>query len=131
MIQRQLGASQTTTHYTQFSQFQVTFTPTEQLTIDEAMCPFRRSIFFCVYIKGKPPKYGIKMFELCEAKSGYMYNLEVCTGPHSANTEHYTAFSVVDRLCYKIREKGHCVYMDRWFSIPKILNHLWLVRQRL
>jgi len=21
--------------------------------------------------------------------------------------------------------KGHCVYMDRWFSNPKIFNNLW------
>jgi hypothetical protein len=24
-----------------------------------------------------------------------------------------------------IKEKGHCVYMDRWFSSPKIFDHLW------
>jgi hypothetical protein len=34
-------------------------------------------------------------------------------------------FTVVDRLCDKIRGKGHCVYMDRWFSSPKIFDHLW------
>jgi len=51
------------------------YTLEEQLTIDKAICPFRGRIFFRVYIKGKPHKYGIKMFELCEAKSGYVYNL--------------------------------------------------------
>ena len=44
-----------------------------------------------------------------EAKSGYIYNLEVYAGPHPTNTKHNTAFSVVDRLCYKIKGKGHCV----------------------
>jgi len=57
------------------TKFQDVYTPEEQLTIDEAICPFRGRIFFRVYIKGKPHKYGIKMFELCEAKSGYVYNL--------------------------------------------------------
>jgi len=37
------------------------------------------------------------MFELCEAKSGYVYNLDVYTGAHSTNLEHNT-FIVVDRL---------------------------------
>jgi len=78
-----------------------------------------------VYIKGKPHKYGIKIFELCEAKNGYVYNLDVYTGAHPTNSEHNTAFSVVDRLCDKIKGKGHCVYMDRWFSSPKIFDHLW------
>ena len=107
------------------TKFQDVYTPEEQLTIDEAICPFRGRIFFRVYIKGKPHKYGIKMFELCEAKSGYVYNLEVYTGAHPTKSEHNTAFSVVDRLCDKIKGKGHCVYMDRWFSSPKIFDHLW------
>jgi hypothetical protein len=33
--------------------------------------------------------------------------------------------NVVDRLCDKIKGKGHCVYMDRWFSSPDIFDHLW------
>jgi hypothetical protein len=63
-----------------------------------------------VYIKGKPHKYGVKMFELCGTKSGYVYNLEVYTGAHPTKSEHNKAFSVVDRLCDKIKGKGHCVH---------------------
>ena len=105
--------------------FQDVYTPEEQLTTNEAICPFQGHIFFRVCIKGKPHKYGIKIFELCEAKSGYVYNLDVYTGAHPTNSEHNTAFSVVDRLCDKTKGKGHCVYMDRWFSSPKIFDHLW------
>jgi hypothetical protein len=78
-----------------------------------------------VYIKGKPHKYGIKMFELCEAKSGYIYNLDVYTGARPTNSEHNTVFSVVNRLCDKIKGKGHCVCMDRRFTSPNIFDHLW------
>jgi len=128
-MQRQLGDSQAMTHskfgqlLTLMTKFQDVYAPEEQLTIDEAICPFRGRIFFRVYIKGKPHKYGIKMFELW-AKSGYVYNLEVYTGAHPTNSEHNMAFSV-DRLCNKIKGKDHCVYMDRWFSSPKIFDHLW------
>jgi hypothetical protein len=64
------------------------------------------------------------MFELCEEKSGYFYSWVVYTGTHPPNLAHNVAFIVVDRLCDKIKGKGHCVYMDRWFSSPKIFNHL-------
>ena len=57
---------------TLITKFQDVYTPGEQLTINEAISPFIR-----VYIKGKPHKYGIKTFELCEAKSGYVYNLDI------------------------------------------------------
>ena len=53
---------------TLITKFQDIYTLEEQLTIDKAICPFQGRIFFHVYIKGKPHKYGIKMFELCEAK---------------------------------------------------------------
>ena len=110
---------------TLITKFQDVYTPEEQMTIDEAICPFRGRICFRVYIKGKPHKYGIKIFELCEARSGYVYDLEVYTGAHPTNSEHNTALSVVDRLCDKIKWNGHCVYMDRWFSSPKVFDHLW------
>jgi hypothetical protein len=83
---------------TLITKFQDVYTPEEQLTIDEAICPFRGCIFCRVYIKGKPHKYGIKMFELCEAKSGYVYNLDVYTGAHPTNSEYNMVFSVVNRL---------------------------------
>jgi len=47
------------------------------------------------------------------------------TWAQPTNSEHNMAFSVVDRLCDKIKGKGHCVYVDRWSSSPKIFDHLW------
>jgi hypothetical protein len=92
-MQKQLEDSRATIHCSKFGQllthktkFQDVYTPEEQLTIDEAKCPFRWRIIFRVYIKGKSHKYGIKMFELCEAKSGYVYNLNVYTGAHPTNS---------------------------------------------
>jgi hypothetical protein len=49
------------------------------------------------------------MFQLCEAKSGYVYNLEAYTVAHPTNSEHNMALSVVDRLCDK-REGSLCVH---------------------
>jgi hypothetical protein len=70
------------------------------------------------------------MFKLCKAKSGHVYNLEVYTRAHPTNSEHNTAFNVIDRLCDKIKGKGHSVYMDRWFSSPKIFDHLWAYKTK-
>jgi hypothetical protein len=89
------------------TKFQDVYTPEEQLTIDEAIYPFRGRIIFRVYIKGNPHKYWIKVYELCQAKSGYIYNMEVCP----TNSEHNTAFNVVDKLCDK-REGSLCAWID-------------------
>jgi hypothetical protein len=115
---------------TLITQFQDICSPEEELTVDEAICPFRGRMFFRVCIKRKPHKYEIKMFELCEAKSGYVYKLEVYTGVHPPSSEHNTAFSLIDRLCDTITGKGHGVYMDRWFSSPRIFDHLWACKAK-
>jgi hypothetical protein len=68
--------------------FQIVYSPDEFLTIDEAICAFRGRIHFRVYMKEKPHKYRIKIFELCEAKSGYVCNLEVYAGTHATEPDH-------------------------------------------
>ncbi|XP_049958066.1 piggyBac transposable element-derived protein 4-like [Schistocerca serialis cubense] len=50
------------------------------LTIDEAMCPFRGRTSFRVYMKNKPNKYGIKLYALCNSSTGCMLNCDVYTG---------------------------------------------------
>jgi hypothetical protein len=48
------------------------YIPDEELTVDEGICGFRGRVHFRVFIKGKPEKYGMKIF-LCEATSGCLY----------------------------------------------------------
>jgi len=112
---------------TLITKFQDVYTPEEQQPIDVAIYPFRGRIFFCVHIKGKRNKYGTKMFELCEAQSGYIYNLDVYTGAHPTNPEHNTKFSVVDRLCDKIKgEWPLCVHGQIAFKSKDIRQFMGL-----
>jgi hypothetical protein len=54
------------------SKFQELYTLEEELTIYEAICTFKGHVFFSVYMKRK---YGIKIFQLCEAKCGYVHKI--------------------------------------------------------
>ena len=84
----------------------------------------RLYILSCLYQRKAPQIWNKNVWTLW-AKSGYVYSLEVYTGAHPTNSEHNTAFSVFDGLCDKMKGKDHYVYMDRWFSSPKIFDHLW------
>jgi len=53
---------------TLITKFQNLYTPEEQLTI-EAIYPFQGRIFFRVYIKGKPHKYGTKCLNFVRQKA--------------------------------------------------------------
>lgn len=106
-------------------QFQMVYAPCEEVTIDEAICAFRGRIFFRVYMKGKPHKYGMKIYELCEAQSGFVFNLEIYTGAHETDATYNSPFNVVDRLCQPLKHLWHTVYMDRYFTSPALFDHLW------
>jgi hypothetical protein len=108
-MQRQLVHSQAMTHNSKFGQWlthhKISGCLHTRRTID-----YRRGniTISCLYQR-KVHRYWIKMYELCDTKNGYIYNLEVCTVAHPTNPEHNKVFSVVGRLCDK-REGSLCVH---------------------
>jgi hypothetical protein len=61
-----------------------TCTPTRDfIPLTKTSAHSGKHINFWVYMKGKPHKYRTTVFELCEAKSGYVNNLAVYAGAHA------------------------------------------------
>ena len=50
--------------------FKELYSPSPDLTLDEAMIPFRRRVRFKVYMKGKPNKYGVRLEVVADAANG-------------------------------------------------------------
>jgi hypothetical protein len=106
------------------TKLQDVYRPEEALTIDEAICPLRGRIYFCVFMKGKPHKYGIEIFKMYELKSGYVCTFEVFTYANPADTDFSRSFNVINRLCSLVKNRSHTIYMDRWSSGQKLSDHL-------
>ena len=49
----------------------------EELSIDEAMIPFKGRLSIKQYMKDKPTKWGVKVFVLADARNGYTVRLQV------------------------------------------------------
>ena len=49
----------------------------EHIATDEDMIKWRGRLFFCIYNKDKPTKYGIKAFILADSNSSYCWNMDV------------------------------------------------------
>ena len=62
------------------SRFQKAYTPNEHITNDEQLVLFRGKCPFCVFIKSKPWKYGIKLWIAADAQNFYACNMHVYTG---------------------------------------------------
>ena len=53
------------------------YSPKQELSLDEAIIPWRGRLAFRTYNPGKKMKYGLLVRMVCEAVSGYICNLEI------------------------------------------------------
>jgi hypothetical protein len=100
----------------------ISFSPYEKLTVHERVCGFQARVIFCVYIKNKPDKYDIKMFTVCDSKTGYVLCTEVYTGNREQDNSITGLFQI---LLSGYLDKGHMVFMDRFHSSPVVFYLLW------
>ena len=52
--------------------YEVVYKPDGHLSIDESMIKFKGRLSFRQYLPNKPIKWGIKVWAMCESKTGYM-----------------------------------------------------------
>ena len=72
-------------------------------------------------MKDKPTKWGFKLYELCESKSGYVYSLEVyCADKRLSNKP----VDVTMRLMQPLLDKGHRLYIDNYYCCPELWGRL-------
>ena len=100
--------------------FTTLFSPGKQLSLDEATCAFKGQVFFRCYNPRKPNKYGFKIYQVCDSMTGYCCSFKISTG------ESNTTYDIVFELMRDHLDKGHEVYMDRYYSSVKLYNDLYL-----
>lgn len=60
--------------------FQEVYRPNEHISIDESLVPWKGRLSFKQFNPLKRGRFGIKLFVLCESKTGYVYDIEVYVG---------------------------------------------------
>ena len=82
----------------------------KNITIDEAMVPYKEKLSIKPRILGKPVRWGIKLFPLCDSETAYISRFEVYLGKARDN-EYISAIgkggAVVARLTEDFHHKGH------------------------
>lgn len=58
------------------------YEPSKDVTVDERMIPFRGKCAFRVYMKGKPCRYGIKMWCAVDVHNSMLANFDIYAGKH-------------------------------------------------
>ena len=102
--------------------FQTSYMPSCELSIDETMVGFRGRFGPKQYMPKKPVRYGIKAFTMADADQGYMLNILVYTGADTLQHADPTYSSLpqpartVLHLAEGYLDKGHHIYTDRYYS---------------
>ena len=104
------------------AKFKELYTPSCNITLDEAMIPFRGRIAFKVYMKNKPNKYGIRLEVVADAENGIVLHFEAYTG--AAGNQANTVDDLVLRMLEPFKDKNFLVFMDRRYSSPNLFTKL-------
>ena len=99
-----------------------------EVSVDETLLLRKGCLSWKEYIKTQRARFGIKMFALAEASSGYIWNSITYSGDDTlideGNKYQYQATSIVMTLMKKVLDEGRCLYVDNWYSSIELLDEL-------
>ena len=110
--------------------FKDNYVPERKISIDESMIGFRgKTPNLRHYMPNKHhARFGLKVWCLCEAESGYTVTFEVYKGKkHLPVSEEGVTYDLVMRLLAKadVFYRGYHLGLDNYFSSPKLFEDLW------
>ena len=101
------------------------YQPGCQLSVDEAMVPFKGRSSLKQYMPKKPIKRGFKVWVVSDARSGYFVDFNVYTGATGESPEHGLASQVVMTLTEEYQNQKRQVFCDNYFTSPQLFHALY------
>ncbi|XDV36733.1 hypothetical protein PO909_006462 [Leuciscus waleckii] len=103
--------------------------PRRNLAVDERMVACKAHTGMTQYMKAKPTRWGFKLFVLADSSNGYTLDFSVYTGKNNFPTGHGLSYDAVTSLLdCKVLGSGYHVYMDNFYTSPKLLKDLFAMK---
>ena len=99
--------------------FRTTYTPERNISLDEGLMPYKGRLSIKTYNPQKPSKYGVKLYMLCEAKSGYVLDFLTYGGTYSSLKD------IVFALVGPYFDQGYHVFMDNYYNSVELAERLY------
>ena len=99
------------------SSFMASLAPTQFESVDEHMIKFKGHNILRQYVKGKPIKWGFKMWCRCDSKAGYLFEFDLYTGKKN-QVEYGLGEGVVLQLREAIKDLYCKIFIDNFFNSP-------------
>ncbi|XP_059384611.1 piggyBac transposable element-derived protein 4-like [Carassius carassius] len=105
------------------------YQPRKNLAVDERMVACIANTGMTQYMKAKPTKWGFKLFVLADSSNGYTADFAVYTGKNHFPTGHGLSYDAVTSLLDRtVLGSGYHVYMDNFYTSPKLLRDLFALK---
>ena len=101
--------------------------PGKFISLDESLLAWKGRLSFKQYIPSKRSRFGIKIFALCDAVSGYVHKLSVYIGnerEQAEGTGRGVTHNIVMKLMNGLLNTGRCLYMDNYYNSPELAAEL-------
>jgi len=109
------------------NKFSTVYVPNENITVDESLMLFKGRLAMKQYIPLKRARFGLKLYELCESGSGYIWKAMVHTGPSmdlKDSDDGLKSTRIVLTLVDELLDKGYCVFVDNYYTSPMLFRQL-------
>jgi len=107
--------------------FFTVYLPEEHISIDESLMLWKGRLAIKQYTASEQVRFGLKLYELCESQSGYLWKSIVHIGPAMQlvdSPDGLRSSQIVLTLAKDLLGKGYCIFMDIWYSSPALLREL-------
>lgn len=105
--------------------FRIYYTPGQNLSVDEAMIPFKGRLHFKQYMPMKPTKWGVKCWAIADSSNGYMLDCQIYLGKKEIrNNNMLLGEQVVVNLTEPYFEHYHHVFFDNFFTSVQLMKTL-------
>ncbi|GFX54911.1 piggyBac transposable element-derived protein 4 [Trichonephila clavipes] len=108
--------------------FKSVYVPKPDISVDESLIAYKGRLSWKQYIPQKRARFGIKLFQLCESESGYIWNSLIYTGKGTAFNENYNDYGLSTKsaltLIHELKGKGYCLSTDNFYTSPELAELL-------
>ena len=108
--------------------FQSLYMPGRDVTINESLMLYKGRLGWVQYIPLKRARFGIKLFLLCESKSGYVWSMIIYIGKGTQLNPLYEGMPVSSQVVLSLMQpllgNEHCVTKDNFYTSPQLADHL-------
>lgn len=117
--------------------FSSLYLPEQNIALDESLLLWKGRLSFAQLISNKAAKVGIKSYELCESRTGYLWKMIIYSGKgqpqldedhgdetNETNEPQGATSQIVFNLVRPLFNKGHSLVMDNFYNSPLLSRAL-------